>query len=667
MPKVSILVPIYNVETYLDECLESLVGQTLRDIEIICINDGSTDGSLEIVRRYASKDSRVVVIDKPNTGYGDSMNIALDRATGEFIGIVESDDWVEPNMFEHLFRVAHKNKAQIVKSEFYEFFTDGREGGRIVPKKSGLLLPHETNRVLNPRNNIHIFFQQPSIWSAIYEKRVLDENQVRFLASPGASYQDTSFSFKAFASASRVVFIKDAFLHYRQDNLLSSINDSGKVFAVAEEYAEIARFLTENVEDNAPLIRLMKATRWGAYRWNIGRLEPNLAAEFIEFASSQYKREFTEGSFAFEYCDVNFTREITELIDNPGRVTARKKAQFEATVSVIFPIYNVERTVQSSLESVLNQTLSSIEVIVVDDGSRDRSFELVEDYYRADPRIRIFSQSNAGLSDARNTGINLATAKYLAFLDSDDEFSAIALERLVKAAEATGADLVVGSSRVIFESDNSTAIQRSNTINYLRPKFKEGTYALSPTMLSSTDVHVWNKLFLREKIDELELRFPSGLLYEDSYFFNAYAWHAKSASYLSAESPIHTYYRRSGTIMDRTNLGGLHAFDHVEIVFRLLPELDTDSIRERYGTYFLKMLSSHLTLALNYSGNEYHEQIWRRTRKLFWENAETLRTLDPAMFDELNEMIFPVRWLRSLDSLPIIGKTLKNKIVSRHH
>ena len=84
MAKVSIIIPTYNVEMYLVECMESVVNQTLKDIEIICINDGSTDGSLEILKSYAQKDDRIVLVDKENGGYGIGMNIGLDKATGEY-------------------------------------------------------------------------------------------------------------------------------------------------------------------------------------------------------------------------------------------------------------------------------------------------------------------------------------------------------------------------------------------------------------------------------------------------------------------------------------------------------------------------------------------------------------------------------------------------------
>lgn len=106
MPKVSLIVPTYNVEQYLVECMESITNQTLEDIEVICINDGSTDGSLSILQSYADKDKRIIIVDKENGGYGIGMNIGLEIATGEYIGIVEPDDFVPVNMFGNLYDIA---------------------------------------------------------------------------------------------------------------------------------------------------------------------------------------------------------------------------------------------------------------------------------------------------------------------------------------------------------------------------------------------------------------------------------------------------------------------------------------------------------------------------------------------------------------------------------
>ena len=122
--KVSIVIPVCNVEQYLTECLNSAVNQTLGDIEIICVNDGSKDSSLEILLDYARRDSRVKVIDKDNAGYGHTMNLGMDMASGEYIGIIESDDYVDLHMYEDLYQIAQENRLDWVKADFNRFVVE---------------------------------------------------------------------------------------------------------------------------------------------------------------------------------------------------------------------------------------------------------------------------------------------------------------------------------------------------------------------------------------------------------------------------------------------------------------------------------------------------------------------------------------------------------------
>ena len=123
MKKVSVIIPVYNVEEYLEECMESVIHQTLKEIEILCVNDGSTDHSLQILEQYAKKDDRIRIISQKNGGYGKAMNQGLDAASGEYIGIVEPDDYVPLNMYEDLYRKAKEQNLDFVKADFYRFVT----------------------------------------------------------------------------------------------------------------------------------------------------------------------------------------------------------------------------------------------------------------------------------------------------------------------------------------------------------------------------------------------------------------------------------------------------------------------------------------------------------------------------------------------------------------
>lgn len=249
--KVSVLVPVYNVEKYLRECLDSLVAQTLPEIEFICIDDGSTDSCGEMLDVYAAWDDRFRVIHKENSGYGASMNVGLRAARGEYIGIVEPDDFADPDMFRVLYKAAHEHRVDVVKSNYWEVM-NGKS--RFVE----VLCDHAYGRVICPRKEEEKFFTEPpTIWSCIYRREFLREQDIWFNETAGASYQDTSFVFLTKAYADSFLLVKDGYLHYRIDNAASSIHSTGKIYSVIDEYDAIQRhFATHGVEEQKKLSEL---------------------------------------------------------------------------------------------------------------------------------------------------------------------------------------------------------------------------------------------------------------------------------------------------------------------------------------------------------------------------------------------------------------------------
>ena len=284
MAKVSILVPVYNVEKYLRKCLDSLVNQTLKDIEIICINDGSTDLSKAILEEYQNKDKRIKVINKQNTGYGDSMNIGLNEATGEYIGILESDDFAEINMFEQLYKIAKKFDCEVVKSDWYDYWTEKNES-----RKSGKIPAGKANRITNAQIDKSLLKILPAIWSAIYKREFLEKNQIRFLPTKGASYQDTSFKFKVFLTATKVVLTTNAYVHYRQDNINSSINSRGKVYCICDEYDEVEKFLSAHPDLKEEFQEYIYTIQYKAYAYNMTRIDEKFVKDFIMRFAERFK------------------------------------------------------------------------------------------------------------------------------------------------------------------------------------------------------------------------------------------------------------------------------------------------------------------------------------------------------------------------------------------
>ena len=221
MVDVSIIVPIYNEEKYLEECLESIIGQSLKNIEIICVNDGSTDNSKKIMDSYAAKDSRIKIVDKPNSGYGNSMNCGLRVATGKYVGIVESDDRIMEYMYEKLYNMTEDGEVDIVKGNFWDCFDE--ENGdvtKVVNQERASMPDVETSFTI--REYPHLLWGHPSIWSAIYRREFLIENKIWFEEIKGAGWVDNPFFFDTLCCAKKIKWTKEPFYCYRKNPASSS-------------------------------------------------------------------------------------------------------------------------------------------------------------------------------------------------------------------------------------------------------------------------------------------------------------------------------------------------------------------------------------------------------------------------------------------------------------
>lgn len=282
-PKLSIVVPVYNVERYLRQCLDSLINQTLDDIEIILVNDGSTDGSTAMLEQYAERDKRIILINKPNSGYGHTMNTGFDRATGDYIGILESDDFADVEMFETLYKTATQHDLDIARCHYFHHHSLNNTNERCdcswVP----------ANTVFSPLEDPAPFYQAPAIWASIYRKEMIRENDIRFLETPGASYQDTSFAFKVYACCKRFMMIDDCLLYYRIDNDSSSVKNVGKFMFVVDEYHEIERFLDER-QLNDRLAEIKNESKVGCYLWNFERLPYPINYRFAKIISRELRQ-----------------------------------------------------------------------------------------------------------------------------------------------------------------------------------------------------------------------------------------------------------------------------------------------------------------------------------------------------------------------------------------
>lgn len=213
MPKVSVIVPIYGVEQFLRKAIDSVLNQTLRDLEIILIDDGGKDSCPQIIDEYAQKDNRIIAIHKKNGGYGATCNLGLETATGEYIAILEPDDYISPKMYEDLYNIAQTYNSDIVKSSFYNNYQCEHLHGIKKEKWKHDLIPQ--NKSFTIKECSLFLYYHPSIWSCIYKKEFLDKHNIRFVEAPGAGWTDNPFQVQTMCLAERINYTPEAYYYWR--------------------------------------------------------------------------------------------------------------------------------------------------------------------------------------------------------------------------------------------------------------------------------------------------------------------------------------------------------------------------------------------------------------------------------------------------------------------
>lgn len=300
--KVSIIVPVYNMEKYLITCMDSMIAQTLSDIEIICVNDGSTDNSLSILEKYKEKDSRVKIICTSNMGYGHAMNVGIKEATGKYIGIVEPDDYVDVKMYEILYHRAIAMNADIVKSDFYRFYGKGDEQENVYFMTARAI--ENYGRVICPRKEKECFRYFMNTWTGIYRREFLESNHICHNESQGASYQDNGFWFQGFCHADRITFVNQALYFNRRDNPNSSVHSKEKVYCANEEFLFIRKFLKNNPDLEKEFLYQFSLKKYHTYLFTLERI------------AWEYKREYLR-SISKEFCEAEKNGELCQSVFTP--------------------------------------------------------------------------------------------------------------------------------------------------------------------------------------------------------------------------------------------------------------------------------------------------------------------------------------------------------------
>lgn len=405
-PKVSVIIPVYNTEKYLRQCLDSVTGQTLREIEIICVDDGSTDRSLEVLKQYAAEDSRITVLTQKNLYAGAARNQGLAIAKGEYLSFLDSDDFFDASLLEKLYRKAKDIDADVVICSSKMFHQDT---GKTTDMPWMLIMRYlPARQPFSWRDIPGDIFQitSPAPWSKLFKRAFIQTKCIEFQSTRNSN--DLYFTNMAFALADRIGYVNESLVHYRVahgGNLQAGKGKSPRDFY----YALCA------IRD--------KLREEGLYH--------ELEESFLKAVQAN--------------CDYNFKSIPLDALNERERDAIMKEfLEKKPKVSIIVPVYNTENYLTACLDSLISQTIRDIEIICVNDGSTDRSYSILQEYAKTDRRVTIVNKAkNEGTHMARKSGVQVSRGEFVMFVDADDYISPKACE--------TAYNLIVGSDIDILQ------------------------------------------------------------------------------------------------------------------------------------------------------------------------------------------------------------------------
>lgn len=237
MVKVSVIMPSLNVVDYIDECIQSVINQTLREIEIICIDAGSTDGTYEKLLDYAKNDERIKVVLSAEKSYGRQINMGIGLARGKYIGIVETDDFIDSNMYSELYDLSEQYNLEFVKGDYEDVYSSMNSTYIMRPVKmfTGHLEKYYGN-VICPNEIPMLHELGLNIWRGIYNRKFLLNNAIYLNETKGAAFQDTAFYHQIIIKSRRAMFVDKPYYKYRQDRAESSFRNPNTLIYTYNEY-----------------------------------------------------------------------------------------------------------------------------------------------------------------------------------------------------------------------------------------------------------------------------------------------------------------------------------------------------------------------------------------------------------------------------------------------
>jgi len=610
---VSVIVPVFNTEMYLEQCIDSILNQTLKETEVIFVDDGSTDSSLRILTDYADKDERIRILKQKNKHAGAARNYGLENARGEYCIFLDSDDFFDHTMLEDLYKRCKEDDADICicRGRIYDeinkriISANHLLNTTMIPEKVPFSWHDMPDKIFN--------FTSSAPWTKMFRRDFIQRENLKFQELKRAN--DLYFCNMALILARKITVVDKILVNYRKGN--NSSLQATNVETPFDFYEAMAVLKKELNRRN-----MFKEVKQSFVNFCLGGCLYNLNTAKSEAAyKAVYERLQTEifkelgvcgHASAYYYNQVSY-EQMEEIMKNPVQAISLdkwKKPEQKVTtdpavsldlddslkISVIIPIYNVEQYIEECIYSVLNQTLKDLEVIFVNDGSLDNSMEIVEQFKDKDDRIIILNKENGGLSSARNAGMKAAHGEFILFLDSDDYLAEYALEHLYRQAKYYQLDELFYTADSFYDSIDVLKEYPSYHRYYKRKGFYpsvESGQNLFIKMKKNKDfkpsacLQMLNRIFLEEN----QIKFYEGIIHEDNLFTLQCISLAKRTKFI--DEPLYMRRVREGSIMTAEK-GWKNAYGYYITVKEMMRFIENCRFEE--NDYFLKELLDELSV-----------------------------------------------------------------------
>ena len=489
-PLLSVVIPVYGVEPYIKECIESVQAQHCPDLEILCIDDASPDRSAEIIRKMAETDGRIRLLkNEHNLGLSASRNKGLKEASGRYIYFLDADDMLAEGALSCLLPLMREKELDA--AVFAASFLFESEALKEAFSRNPALFKGSYEGVYTGRELLlkwmEIWDWMPSQPRWIYDREFLLNNGLRYREQ--MLHEDEIFTLDVLMRAGRLAvdphpwFIR----RFRSGSIMTGIPGYANIRGCIEILSAVSGYVSEALAagDEA----LVSALNF--YR---SRIAANVRNKFRQAFGEEPFRVSEEGP----------------------------------KVSVVMPVYNTAPFLRQCMDSILSQDLTELEVIAVDDASCDASGELLEDYARMDPRVTVFvNEENKGQAASRNRGIEAVSGEYLYMMDSDDLLKAGALSRLYKLCRERNADLVGFENEQFTEQEEFRSRAEEILFSY---ETTQGVYEgkdafVTAVMRDTLSPSIPTFFMRRDLLTRGNIRFREGSPHEDiGFLFKLFLW-----------------------------------------------------------------------------------------------------------------------------------------------